>query len=270
MADLASHAFPSSSGSGSLTWAHRRDLLRVLIGRDLKLRYRGSLFGMAWTLLNPLAELLVLVFIFDTVLPLDIPHYPAFLFTGLLVYNWFQSSLHFATVTVVGNRDLIRRPDVPLAILPVVTVAGTLVHFLLSLPVLFALLVASDIRVTSAAMLLPALIAVQFVVILALSYPLAAIHVWFRDTQYLLRVALQLLFYLTPVFYEASTVPARFAALYNLNPMVTIVDGYRDVLLRGVAPPLGPWVAVATVAIVVLALAVASFRALSPRFVDEL
>src|SRR5262245_1520850 len=103
-------------------WQHRRDLLRELIERDMKLRYRGSFFGMAWTLLNPLAELMVLVFIFNRVLPLNIANYAPFLFTGLLVYNWFQSSLFYATVAIVSNRELIRRPDVPLTILPVISV----------------------------------------------------------------------------------------------------------------------------------------------------
>ncbi len=95
--------------------AHTRDVLRELISRDVKLRYRGSYFGMLWTLLNPIAELAVLLFIFGSVLPLQIPNYAAFLFTGLLVYTWFQSSLFFATVAVVSNRDLIRRPNVPLS-----------------------------------------------------------------------------------------------------------------------------------------------------------
>src|SRR5262245_5509146 len=232
------------SGAGWLSrrrWSHQRDLLRELIARDMKLRYRGSLLGMAWTLLNPLAELLVLLFIFEAVLPLNIPNYASFLFTGLLVYGWFHSSLFYATVAIVNNRDLIRRPDVPISILPIVSVASTLLHFLLSLPVLFVLLLGSGVHLTSAVLELPVLIGIQFILTLALAYPLATVHVWFRDTQYLLRVALQLLFYLTPIFYEASTIPDRYKMLYRLNPMVWVIDGYRDVLLRGVSPPARSW-----------------------------
>ena len=249
---------------------HVRDVLRELIARDVKLRYRGSYFGMAWTLLNPITELAVLLFVFGSVLPLNIPNYAAFLFTGLLVYTWFQSSLVFATVAVVSNRDLIRRPNVPLGVLPIVSVASTLLHFLLSLPVLFVLLLVTGVHITVAVLALPLLVVVQFILILALAYPLAAMHVWFRDTQYFLKIALQLLFFLTPVFYESKTIPERFRYLYRFNPMVGIVDGYRDVLVRGVVPPLGDWMLLIAVSTVLLLISLAGFKRASRYFVDEL
>lgn len=247
-----------------------RDVLRELIARDVKLRYRGSYFGMAWTLLNPIAELAVLLFIFGSVLPLQIPNYSSFLFTGLLVYTWFQSSLFFATVAVVNNRDLIRRPNVPLAVLPIVSVASTLLHFLLSLPVLFALMAFSGVPFTRALVALPALIAVEFILILGLSYPLAAVHVWFRDTQYFLKVILQLLFFLTPVFYETRSIPEQFRVLYRFNPMVGMVDGYRDVIVRGVFPPLLAWLNLLGLSSLLLLVGLAIFNRCSRHFVDEL
>ncbi len=249
--------------------AHTRDVLRELISRDVKLRYRGSYFGMLWTLLNPIAELGVLLFIFGSVLPLEIPNYAAFLFTGLLVYTWFQTSLFFATVAVVNNRDLIRRPNVPLAVLPIVSVASTLLHFLLSLPVLFVLLVGTGVPLHPTLLALPLLIAVQFILILGLAYPLAAVHVWFRDTQYFLKVILQLLFFMTPVFYQSSTIPARFRGIYAFNPMVGVVDGYRDVIIRGVLPPLSTWLTLFGVSTVLLLFGLAIFKWASPSFADE-
>lgn len=251
-------------------WAHLRDLLRELIVRDMKLRYRGSALGVAWTLLNPLAELLVLLFIFDVVLPLNIKNYGPFLFTGLLVYGWFQTSLTFATGAIVHNRELIRRPGVPSSILPIATVASTLVHFLLSLPILFVLLMIDRIQITSAVLMLPVLIAIQFAFTLSLAYPLATVHVWFRDTQYMLKVALQLLFYLTPVFYEVRTIPPRYRLLYSVNPMVPILEAYRDVLLRGRFPAPVPLVIVSVISAGLLMGGVTVFRRTSHRFSDEL
>lgn len=251
-------------------WSHVLDVLRELIARDVKLRYRGSYFGMAWTLLNPITELAVLYFVFGSVLPLNIPNYAAFLFTGLLVYTWFQSSLFAATVAVVSNRDLIRRPNVPLAALPIISVASTLLHFLLSLPVLFALLLMTGVPLTPALLALPLLIGVQFILTLALAYPLAAVHVWFRDTQYFLKVGLQLLFFLTPVFYEAKAIPEQFRALYALNPLVGIVTGYRDVLVRGVVPPWESWLSLLAVSTGLLLISLAGFRRASRYFADEL
>jgi lipopolysaccharide transport system permease protein len=244
--------------------------MRELIARDLKLRYRGSVLGVAWTLLNPIAELLVLLFIFGAVLPLNIPNYAAFLYTGLLVYGWFQSSLNFSTMAIVGNRDLIRRPGVPSAILPVVTVASHFVHFLIALPVLFLLLAFHGVPLGWPVVALPLLMALQFVFILSLAYPVAAIHVWFRDTQYLLRIGLQLLFYLTPVFYESRAIPEPYLVLYEINPMVTLVEAYRDVLLHGRFPPVQPLLIVGVASAMMLAAGLILFRRTSHHFADEL
>jgi lipopolysaccharide transport system permease protein len=251
-------------------WIHVRDLLRELVARDMKLRYRGSLLGMAWTLLNPLAELLVLLFVFGTVLRVDIPNYSAYLFSGLLVFGWFQSSLNFATGAIVNNRELIRRPGVPSSILPIVTVASNLVHFLLSLPILFVLLAASQVEITTGVLALPLLIAVEFILILALAYPVAAMHVWFRDTQHVLRVGLQLLFFLTPVFYDASMVPQGLQPMYRLNPMTHMVDAYRAVLLQGQLPNPASMLLVTLASVVLLVAGVGWFQRTSHRFADQL
>jgi lipopolysaccharide transport system permease protein len=250
-------------------WVRVRDLIRELVARDMKLRYRGSLLGIAWTLLNPLTELVVLLVVFGTVLRVNIPNYAAYLFTGLLVYGWFQSSLNFATGAIVNNRELIRRPGVPSGILPIVTVASNLVHFLLSLPILFVLLLASHVQITMAILALPILIAVEFLLILGFAYPIATMHVWFRDTQHVLRLGLQLLFYLTPVFYDVSMVPERLRPLYYLNPMVHMVDAYRAVLLRGEFPNPVTLVLLTLASAVVLIAGVAGFRRTSHRFADE-
>jgi len=256
--------------AGSQPWTLTRDLLRELIARDIKLRYRGSLLGILWTLLNPLAELIVLYFVFSTVLKVDIPNFPAYLFTGLIVYGWFQTSVNFATGAVVSNRELVRRPGVPVMILPIVTVASNLVHFLLSLPILFGLLLVTGVPIASTIVALPALIAIEFVLILGFAYPVATINVWFRDTQHVLRIALQLLFYLTPVFYQTSTVPDRLQWFFRINPLAHMVDLYRAVLMRGEWPNPQSLMYVSLVATVMLLAGLAWFRHASDRFADEL
>jgi lipopolysaccharide transport system permease protein len=246
------------------------DILKVLVGRDIKLKYKRSVMGIAWTLLNPLAELLTLLFIFSVVLPLNIPNYPAFLFTGILVFGWFQQSLLAAANAIVSSRELVRQPGFPTEILPVVTVASNMIHFVLALPILVVFLLIGDAKFTAAVLLLPVLIALEFVFTLSLAYIVAALHVTFRDTQYLLKVLLQFMFYLSPVFYATRDVPERFRGIYAANPMVFVIDSYRDVLILGRIPdPLGLlWLAVGSG--VMLAIGLGFFRHASFRFVEEL
>lgn len=247
-----------------------RDLLWVLVARDMKLRYKRSILGFAWSLLNPLAQAVVFSFVFVLVLPLDIPNYPLFLLAGLLAWNWFNSSLLLGTGAIVDNRDLIKRPGFPAVILPAVRVTSDLIHFLLALVVLTIFLVGGGVPLTSRILLLPLVVVPQFALTLGLSYFVATFHVRFRDTQYLLAVVLQLFFFLTPIFYRVDTISARFQSVYRFNPMAHIIDAYRALLIRGELPNLQALLLVAVLAAGLLALGSRFFMRASHRFVEEL
>jgi lipopolysaccharide transport system permease protein len=251
-------------------WLYVRDLLRTLVARDIKLRYKRSVMGFAWSLLNPLAQLLVFGFVFTTVLPLNIPNYTVFLFSALLPWTWFSGALYEATNTIIGNRELIRRPGFPTAVLPVVTVMSHLVHFVLALPVLLLFLWAAGIPLTGAILALPLVIILQFVFILSLAYLLSAIHVTFRDTQYLLNILLLLAFYLTPVLYDSTAVPQRFYLIYLLNPMYHFITAYRAILLQGASPDFVTLGLVGAAAAALLLLGYRYFVHASYQFVEEL
>jgi lipopolysaccharide transport system permease protein len=247
-----------------------RDLLRELVARDMKLRYKRSILGVAWSLLNPLIQMLVFIFLFRRVMTLDIPNYPSFVFTGVLAWNWFQNAVLLATGAITSNRELIRRPGFPTAILPVVTVTTNLIHFLLALPVPLLFLVLSGGRLTSAILSLPLVIVLQFVLILGLGYLVATFQVTFRDTQHLLGVFFMLLFYLTPVFYDASIIPARYQTFYQLNPMAHLITAYRAILIQGDLPDLRALLALCVLGLLLLWLGHAVFTRASIRFVEEL
>lgn len=246
------------------------DLLRELVSRDMKLLYKRSLLGIAWTLINPLMQLAVFVFVFQLVFSMDIPHYASFVFTGLLVWTWFQNALFQATGVIISNRAMIRQPGFPNAILPVVITTTGYIHFLLALPVLIGFLLIDGIQLRPVVLLLPLIQALQFAFTISLSYVLAALNVTFRDTQHTLGVLLQLMFYLTPIFYSAANVPPQYLPLYNLNPMVTIVTAYRNILIDGVMPNLTLLLAIAIFTSIALPLGLIYFRRQSDRFVEEL
>lgn len=247
-----------------------RDLLRELVARDMRLRYKRSILGVAWSLLNPLAQLLVFNFLFRWLLPLDIPNYPSFVFAGVLAWNWFQAALFLMTGAITDNRDLIKRPGFPAAVLPVVTVTTNFIHFLLALPVLLLFIVFGGGRLTGAVLLLPFVMMLQFLLILSLGYLVATFHVTFRDTQHLLGVSLMLLFYLTPVFYDVSILPARYQTFYNLNPMVHLITAYRTILIQGGLPDLRALLILGVLAGGLLWLSHTVFKRASYRFVEEL
>lgn len=264
---LAGRRFRDGNGRQLI---YLRDLLRELVVRDMKLRYKRSVLGAAWSLLNPLAQLVVFSVVFRLILPLNIPDYPAFLFTGLLAWSWFQSSLLLAAGAIVNNRELIRQPGFPMAVLPVVTVTTHLIHYLLALPILLFFLLFSRIELGTAVFALPLLLILQYLFTLGLAYVVATIHVIFRDTEHLLGVFLLLLFYLTPIFYDAAALPEPFRALYNLNPLVHLIGAYRSILLQNQLPPLLPLLVIGGGTAVLLIIGYRLFVQTSYRFVEEL
>lgn len=215
-------------------------------------------------------QMLVFVFLFRRVLPLDIPDYPSFVFIGVLAWSWFQTALSLATGAITDNRDLIRRPGFPTAVLPLVTVTTHLIHFLLALPILLLFIALGGGRLTSTILTLPLVILLQFLLILGLGYLVATIHVTFRDTQHLLGVFLMLLFYLTPVFYDASIIPARYQLFYHLNPMFHLIAAYRTILIQGSLPDLRTLLILGALVGGLLWLGHTVFTRASYRFVEEL
>ncbi len=249
---------------------YRRDLLRELLVRDIKLRYKRSVLGVFWTLVNPLAQLLVFDFVFRVVFQVQIPNYTSFLFIGIVAWSWFNGALLQATNAILENRDLIRLPGFPAATLPNVTVASHLLHFLLTLPILVVLLLVTDVPLTAAALFVPVVIVLQYVFTLGLAYLVATLHVTFRDTQYLLGIFLMLGFYLTPILYDVSTLPERYQPWYRFNLLADIIDAYRAILLRGELPEPVPLLVVAGVSVLQLLVFRGIFQRASTRFAEEL
>jgi lipopolysaccharide transport system permease protein len=248
----------------------RFELLREIVVRDLKLRYRRSLLGIAWSQIGPLATMVVLSFVFSRVVPLHIAHYPEFVFVGLLPWVWFQSGITAATDSIVGGRDLIRHPGVQPVLLPIAAIAGNLANYLLALPVLLLFIGVGTKHLPWTITLLPVVIAVQFVVMAGPALILAAWNVTFRDIAQIVNVLLLPLFYATPIFYPRSSVPGRFGFLYTINPLTHLMTAYRAVLFYGSVPGLVPLVMLAAVGGAVFMAARVLFELRSRRFVEEL
>lgn len=212
------------------------DLAAELVARDFRIRYRRSMLGTLWALVLPVAQALTLVFVFKTVLKLDVEAYGAFVFTALLPWTWFSTGLVSATGQFIENRDLVRHPGFSPPVLVIVTTVSNFVMYVAALPILFALLVWYD-RVPGPSLLyFPLLVLIEAVLIAGIGLAAATLNVFFRDIYYLTNVALMLLFYLTPVFYQPPTDVPLYEIVYALNPMAALVEATRDVMFHGHAP----------------------------------
>jgi lipopolysaccharide transport system permease protein len=247
-----------------------RDLFVALVRRELKLMYKRSALGIAWSLIMPLVQLLILSAIFRTALAVKIPSYASYVFSGLLIWSWFQTSLIKAAVMIVDNRSMIIQPQFPRGILPVASAATWAVHFLLAFPVFFLFLKLDGIKLTTAIWYFPLLFLVQFVLTLTLAFPIASINVAFRDAQYIVMVLLQLLFFATPIFYSPAGVAGIGQLVMVFNPIAQIIAGYRAVFIQGTSPDLLGLVCILAASISILPLSYWIFEKQSKRFAEEL
>ncbi|MDH3311118.1 MAG: ABC transporter permease [Gammaproteobacteria bacterium] len=247
-----------------------RDLLRELVMRDMKIRYEGTVLGFAWTLVNPLLFVGVFYFLFNVVLDVGTSRFTSYTLIGMLVYMWFQSSVVEACSIARSNRDLVRRPQFKLAVLPLVSVMGNLIHLLLAFPILAVILLFDGSQPSVALLALPIVIIVQFVLTVGLAYFGAAVSVLYRDVGYIIDVLLKVFFFLTPIFYEVSKVPPQFQTLYSLNPLVPLLDAFRNPLIHGLPPS---WNSLLSLGLIALLLVIAGYKLfvkISHRFAEEL
>ena len=228
-----------------------RALIANLTTRQVSARYRGSVLGFLWTVLNPLLLMAVYSLVFTVYARMDMENYGAFVFTGLLPWLWFVSSLTEGTVSIVGGGGLITKAMFPPEVLPVVSVLANLLHFLFALPVLFVVLAIAGIPPSPSIVVLPLLLALQSIIMLGLVFLLSALNAQFRDVQHLLQNLLTFWFFLCPVLYPVANVPAKYRSLHSLNFMGDLVVAYQDILFHRQFPD---WLTLAFVTVVALAL----------------
>jgi lipopolysaccharide transport system permease protein len=256
--------------SAGRRWRHAWDVLVVLTERDIKAQYKRSLLGFGWALGSPLLQMIIFSTIFQNVLGSRIPSYACFVFIGVLVWGWFQGSLGQSVGLITGNAALARQPGFPLALLPHVTVSVRFLHFVIALPLLFGLLWWNGIKPNVTWWALPWIVLIQYLLSVGLAYPLASLNALHRDTQHIVSVLLQLMMFVTPVFYDIAVVPEPLREWFQWNPMVSLVDAWRSVLLDGRWPDWRALWMLFSIAIILLVAGRRIFIAQSHRFVEEM
>jgi len=213
-----------------------RALIQTLVVRDLKARYRGSMLGLLWTLLNPLLHMSIYALVFSVYLRVQTEMYVVFLLCGLLPRIWLSSSLLMGATAIIEGGSLLKKVFFPPQLLPAVTVTANFVNFLLGLLMLSIFLLLYGVKEGWTLCLLPPVMACQFVFTLGLTLLVAAASVHYRDIPQILGHLLTFWFFLSPIVYKSDQVPEQFRAVLALNPFTPFVVAYQDILLYNTSP----------------------------------
>jgi lipopolysaccharide transport system permease protein len=219
-------------------WQYR-ELLYFFVWRDVKVRYKQTVIGIAWVVLQPLMTMGVFTLFFGRLakLPSDGLPYPVFYFSALVPWTYFSTALQSCTSVVVDNQRVITKVYFPRLILPFSAVVSGLVDFAIGFVVLFVVTTIYGIKPTLAVLWLPVLLLLAVLTALGVGLWMSALNALYRDVRYVVPFLVQFWMFASPVAYASSLVPQRWRWLYGLNPLVGVIDGFRWALTgHGVAP----------------------------------
>lgn len=215
---------------------NKKFLVFNMVGRNLKIKYRRSFFGFFWTLLNPMAMAIVFYFVFKIILKVQVPHYLAFILSGMLPWAFFSQTLIENMESLVGNIGLLSKVPIPIQVFPFVGSLTNLVTLTLALPILLAVSIFTSVQLGPSLLALPFYITQLFLIAYSFSLILSVAYVYFRDLRHIISIIMQLLFYATPVVYNESMIPEKFKWILYINPIGAIFSAFHQILVNGEWP----------------------------------
>ncbi len=242
-------------------------LIRQLVSRDFKTKYKRSILGVFWSFLNPLLTMAVQYVVFSSLFRFDVPHYPVYLITGIVIFNFFTEATNMALSSIVGNAGLITKVYMPKYIYPLTRVLSSLVNLVISLIPLMLVVLFSGIIPTKAYFLVIFVLLCLTVFSLGVGLLLAAAMVFFRDIQFLWGVLTMIWMYLTPIFYPESILPDNVAWVLGVNPLYYFITFARTCIMGGISPEPIVYVQCALMALGSLLVGSLIFRKSQDRFV---
>jgi ABC-2 type transport system permease protein len=248
-----------------------RELLKNLVLKDLKLKYRGSVFGFLWSLLNPLLMIVVYTVAFTYIMQIRTIEFVFYLMLGQLAWSFFAGSATMSTGSIVDNGGLLKSVLFPRAILPIGTVLFNFAQFLLTIAVFLpAMMLWYGVPPGPQMLLFPVFLVLQVVFTIGVALILSTWTAFFRDVRHLLEVGLAMLFWLTPILYEMDSIPERLQLLVLIGPVSPFVVAYEQMFYYGRWPDPAVWVIAATHALGAFVVGALLFLAFEPRFTEQL
>lgn len=247
-----------------------RELFYVWTLREIQVRYKQSVLGAAWAVLQPLSLMVVFSVIFSIFVKVptgNIP-YPVFSYTALLPWTFLTVSISSSVSSLTQNVELVTKVYFPREILPCAVVASSLVDFMIGAVIFVAMLALYHVSASTTFLFLPVLLALQVVLMLGVALIASAVNVFYRDVRFVIPLVLQLWMYATPIIYPLSLVPERYRALYMMNPMADLIESYRAVTLNGQLPDLTYFVSAAIMSLLIFILGYRYFKQVEWKFAD--
>ncbi|TDQ57896.1 lipopolysaccharide transport system permease protein [Mesocricetibacter intestinalis] len=244
------------------------ELLKQLIIRDIKLKYRRSYLGYLWSILNPLMLMAVLVVVFSNLFRFDIPNFPLYLISGQVIFNFMVEATNMSVGSIIGNSALLKKTYVPKYIFTLSKVGSSLVNLLFSLGALVLVMIFTGAEFSWNLLFFPFVLLQVFIFSMGIGLFLAAATVFFRDIQYLWGVFVSMWMYLTPLFYPVSIIPEEYQQLYkSANPMYWYIEQFRDMVQYAKFPDINSIFMGTLLAIVILALGAWYFNKKQDEFI---
>jgi lipopolysaccharide transport system permease protein len=249
---------------------HYRDLLLAWTLREIRVRYKQSVIGGLWAILQPLSLMIVFTVVFSVIarVPTDGIPYPLFSYAGLLPWTFLATSVTFAVPSLVNNMHLVTKIFFPREILPVANVGAAFLDFCVAATLFVGMLVFYRVPPTWLWLWVPPLLVVQILLTLGVVLLLSAVNVFYRDVRFVIPLMLQVWMYASPIIYPVTMVPEELQTLYMLNPMAGLIDSYRRVILTGEAPVLRYVALSAGVSVLVFVAGYLYFKHSEPTFAD--
>jgi ABC-2 type transport system permease protein len=242
-----------------------RDLVWELVKRELRVRYRRSFIGFAWTMLQPLLMMLVLQVAFSSIFRFDLVNYPVFVLSGLLFWNFFSQSIVVSMNSLRANARLIQKLPVPKSVFPLSVVISGLINLLFALVPLLVMIVVTGHPLKPALLFLPISILIAGLFTLGAGLLLAPLSAFFYDIVELVGVGLQLLMFLTPIMYPMTIVPEEMRWIVRYNPVRSILEVFRDPIYYSKVPPLSHLSVALGLALLFLVVGIVAFRRTSRK-----
>lgn len=247
-----------------------RELLRTSVKKEIRGKYKGAWLGVLWSYLNPILMLMVYSFVFTNIMKIQIDNYSMFLFTALIPWTFFITSISQGSLSTVANGSLMKKVYFPREIIPISSVTANATNFLISSLIVVVSLLVSGVGLSVYALFFPLILLLQYILILGITFITSSLTVYARDLEHIISVFLMALFYATPIVYSIDMIPEQYRFIMSLNPVAPIIQGYRDILFYKKLPNFESLGIVTLISLVILFCGYLMFKRFERNFVEEL